>query len=100
MEAISKALLEVPVSVECLRISQATALEDFDFHIARDGESRMPENGGSNACTFLALKFAIAKRKSTAEFVEEVITKLPEKLNLFCDMAEYCACCIKGDEID
>ena len=88
MEAISKTLLEVPV-VECLRISHATALEDFDFHVARDGESRMPENDGSNACTFLALKFAIEKRKSTAAFVEEVITKLPEKLNLFHDMAEY-----------
>ena len=93
------------VQVVNLRVSQATALEEFDQSLAGklegDVESlqseNMPVNDATNACAFLSIGIAesILYESETEEFfenlpkaVELTILSLPERINEHRDLGK------------
>ena len=89
-----------------LRVSQATALEQFDQKVAEELQEQakslqsnvMPINDGTNACAFLCIGVAenILQEIETEVFfenlptaVESIIWSLPEKINEHRDLGKY-----------
>ena len=88
-----------------LNVTQSTAIEQADHHIAKLMENHMQSpvpvsvpNEGTNACAFLAVKIGdriihelngnVSDTVSLAEMIEEVIWCLPEKINVNRDVTK------------